>query len=111
MLIRILIIMVFGCFFYSANTQELRQNYIQYSSTGLNSDSGADLIDFDGDGKLDILMGFESRRDLTYHKNNGSVYTPEFVIDSLIGYTYVKSADFNSDGDEDFILGGNYEGS
>ncbi len=92
-------------------TQEFRQNYIQYSSTGLNGDSGADIIDLDGDGQLDVLMGFESRADLTFHKNNGSVYTPTFLLDSMSGYTFVQTVDFDLDGDDDFLLGANYGGS
>ena len=92
-------------------SQEFRQQYIQYTSNGLNSDSGADIIDIDGDGQLDVLMGFESRRDLTFHKNNGSVYTPTFLLDSMSGYTYVKNVDFDMDGDSDFLLGANYNGT
>lgn len=92
-------------------TQEFRQNYIQYSSSGLNSDSGADIIDLDGYGQLDVLMGFESRADLTFHKNNGSVYTPTFLLDTMTGYTFVQTVDFDLDGDDDFLLGANYSGS
>jgi hypothetical protein len=95
---------------FSSNAQDFQNNYIQYSSTGVNSSSGADILDFDGDGYPDILLGMEQRTDLLYIKNNLFTYTPSLLLDTLQGCTFIKAIDFNEDGYEDFIVGAKYQG-
>lgn len=52
-----------------AKAQDWEEQFIQYSSSGLDSDSGADVIDFDGDGILDVVMGSEQRKELQWLDN------------------------------------------
>lgn len=84
--------------------QNFQANIINYSSSGLDSDSGADLMDFDGDGKLDVLAGFETRKELMVYKNLETTYHIETITDSLVGYFYIQCIDFNQDGFEDALI-------
>ncbi len=84
--------------------QNFHANIINYSSSGLDSDSGADLIDFDGDGKLDVLAGFETRKELMVYKNLETTFHIETITDSLVGYFYIRCIDFNQDGFEDALI-------
>lgn len=94
--------------------QNFDENFIRYSSSGIGSESGSALYDYDGDGQLDILTGFESRKHFLHLKNQGNTFSFEVLSDSVIGYAYVKRVDFNMDGIDDYIVsvknnGGQYE--
>jgi len=95
----------------TTSAQTFQQNYIQYSSTGVGSGAGADVIDYDGDGKQDVLIGFYSRRELLFLKNNEVNYTPTVISDSVMGYSYIKTLDFDNDGFDDFLLQSKETGS
>ena len=100
------ILLALTCLSLGAASQTFEQHYLQFASTGLNSRTGADLIDFDGDGRLDVLFGFESRNELMVLKNSEVNFTPIEVFDSLNGYTHIKTIDFNTDGFDDFLMVG-----
>ncbi|NVK03929.1 MAG: T9SS type A sorting domain-containing protein [Flavobacteriia bacterium] len=94
--------------------QNFDENFIRYSSSGIGSESGSALYDYDGDGQLDILTGFESRKHFLHLKNQGNTFSFEVLSDSVIGYAYVKRVDFDMDGIDDYIVsvknnGGQYE--
>ncbi len=91
--------------FFSAEAQNWQQHIVQYSSSGLDSRGGADVIDFDGDGLNDVLIGFEQRPELLLIRdNNFHKLQIEMLTDTLYGYSYIKTTDFNSDGFDDFII-------
>ncbi len=85
-------------------TAQFDLHFIQYSGTGTGNKQDFDIMDYNGDGFPDALLGFESRRDLLIHKNLGNTFYPEIVRDSATGYDFVFCNDFNSDGFEDFFL-------
>jgi len=88
----------------SANAQSFKTNFLKYSSTGLNSESGADFIDFDGDGNLDVLAGFESRKHLLLFKNQENTFDIEALSDTSYGFGLIKRVDFNQDGFDDILV-------
>lgn len=84
--------------------QNFETNYIKYSSSGIRSDSDADFIDYDGDGKLDILAGYEETKHLLWMENQDVTFKIQALTDSLSGITFVKELDYNRDGYSDFLL-------
>lgn len=99
----LVLIILFSSYFISAQLN-FEPKYYQYSSGGLNSESGADFIDYDGDGQLDVLTGYEQRSKFLLFKNVGSTFDINVVSDSVGGYCYIKRVDLNRDGFDDFLV-------
>lgn len=99
----LLLLILFSAYTSSAQLN-FEEKYFQYYSAGLNSESGADFIDHDGDGQLDVLMGWEQRSKLMQFKNVGSTFDINIVSDSVSGYCYIKRVDLNRDGFDDYLL-------
>ena len=86
-------------------SQDFRTNIVKFTSTGLDSDSGADFIDWDGDGKLDVVCGYEIHKEMMVLRNDEVTSTYTIVSDSCMGYNYFKRVDINFDGFDDFVAG------
>jgi len=75
-----------------------------------------DLADVDGDGDLDLLVGFSESGEVRLYKNTGSPTEPSFdpsQMTSLIDvglYAYPVFCDFDSDGDFDIFIGRDLHG-
>jgi hypothetical protein len=75
------------------------------------------LVDFDGDGRLDLISGSTSNDRAAFHvfrrKKDGSwaprrrfEVTPEDKVGNLVGTTFLTAADWNGDGVPDLLIGG-----
>lgn len=84
--------------------QNFHPNFLKYATVSLDNESGADVIDYNGDGKLDIVAGFEGGESLFFIENQDSTFFMQAFSTAGEGYTYVKQIDFNSDGFDDFLV-------
>lgn len=87
-----------------AYSQDFRLNYLSFDPTGSNTKGDAITFDYDGDGDLDILGGYESSSELLLYKNNGVGFETIVLADSFQGYNNFLVADFNNDGLPDYVV-------
>ncbi len=80
------------------------------------SNSAPALVDIDGDADLDLFAG-ESSGDLNFYRNTGTPTEPKFelVSDKFGGIdagrrSVPRFADLDGDGDQDLLLGREYDG-
>ncbi|MFN8167020.1 MAG: T9SS type A sorting domain-containing protein [Bacteroidia bacterium] len=99
------------------------ENFLQNSMIELGESATPVLIDYDGDGLLDIVTGYNSyinsngssKLSLAFFKNTGTSVSPSFeLVDDDIGtisqFNYLNSiaptfSDLDGDGDIDLLLG------
>jgi hypothetical protein len=72
--------------------------------------SAPHLVDIDGDGDLDLLVGSESDG-LKLYRNTGTRTAPIFTLEAgfavpVQGYATPAAADLDGDGDIDLLVGG-----
>lgn len=92
--------------------QEFNDHYIHYSRTGFDEDCGAAVMDFNNDGYTDILLGLEARGEFLCLENNSfHFFQMKRIFDTLGGYNYIQSIDYETDGDMDIIFSGRYSGT
>jgi hypothetical protein len=86
------------------------------SADSSNSSPSPAIVDWDGDGLLDLLICFGRRKEIVWHRNIGKKGQPDFdAADSLLDFSQtgkpkssnrLSVADYNSDGKLDLIIGG-----
>lgn len=84
--------------------QTFTSEYINYHRTGLNDDCGATVIDYNNDGIKDVLFGFEARNELmSLTKNHFDLFKINILFDTISGCSYLKTFDYDQDGDDDLL--------
>jgi hypothetical protein len=85
--------------------QTFDNKYIHFIRTGLDDDCGAAIMDVDFDNRPDVLLGFQSRKEfLTLKNNEFNLYQIEPFFDTIRGCQYIKTFDYENDGDIDILM-------
>lgn len=98
-----IVLLLFGLTLIAeTQAQQFVQEYIQYASSGLGSGGDMDTMDIDADGDLDLVMGMSFDTNLFVYQNLGNTYDLKLWQPSTTFY-YIKTLDFDSDGDTDIL--------
>ncbi len=89
-------------------SQSFETHFITDRSSSLGSQSGGGVIDYNGDGALDIIYGSMNRKEFFLLDNKGFSYQQKMISDSALSYNrFLKVVDMDMDGDLDYILSPN----
>jgi hypothetical protein len=97
------LLFLLAIFAVSSNiTAQFTKNII--SNTNTNGAYGVLEKDLDDDGDLDLMSASQVDNTIAYYINDGSGnFTQHIVTNSLSGASFVDAADFDNDGDMDFV--------
>lgn len=87
------------------SAQNWQHRMVQFSSSQVYTDEVSTIIDYDNDGRDDILFGNHNLRELFLLRNNESgILQMELITDTLYGVLWLHACEYNNDGMDDFII-------
>ncbi|MFM9985432.1 MAG: T9SS type A sorting domain-containing protein [Flavobacteriales bacterium] len=85
--------------------QEWQHRMVQFSSTQIYTDEVSTIIDYDNDGRDDILFGNHNLKELFLLRNNeAGILQLELITDTLYGVLWLHACEYNNDGMDDLII-------
>lgn len=78
---------------------------VQFSSSQVFTDEVSTIIDYDNDGRDDILFGNHNLKELFLLRNNeAGILQMELITDTLYGVLWLHACEYNNDGMDDLII-------
>ncbi|MDW3649425.1 MAG: T9SS type A sorting domain-containing protein [Bacteroidia bacterium] len=97
------LLLFFFLFSYHLDAQNFETQFLRTGDSGSGRGLSSDFMDYDGDGKLDIIGGFPNTKYLLNMANQGVGFRMQTEADTVRGYYYIKKVDLNQDGFDDFL--------